>query len=128
MVSRDVLASRVSCQTISASGLTVPYLIRGLDVSSDLQAGLAAARAGDVYWRAVCTWCPIHSNHSEYMDCSVFSSTSRRPPNHVPAVPGIRAQRTMARWSLRTQFLKSDGGQAGMRTSFINLRLVIHYH
>ena len=27
----------------------------GLDVSSDLQAGLAAARAGDVYWRAVCT-------------------------------------------------------------------------
>ena len=100
----------------------------GLDVSSDLQAGLAAPRAGDVYWRAVCTWCPIHSNHSEYMDCSVFSSTSRRPPNHVPAVPGIRAQRTMARWSLRTQFLKSDGGQAGMRTSFINLRLVIHYH
>ena len=67
----------------------------GLDVSSDLQAGLAAPRAGDVYWRAVCTWCPIHSNHSEYMDCSVFSSTSRRPPNHVPAVPGIRAQRTM---------------------------------
>ena len=58
----------------------------GLDVSSDLQAGLAAARAGDVCWRAVCTWCPIQSNHSEYMDCSVFSSTSRRPPNHVPAV------------------------------------------
>ena len=25
----------------------------------------------------------------------LISSTSRRPPNHVPAVPGIRAQRTM---------------------------------
>ena len=63
-----------------------------LDVSSDLHVGLAAARAGDVCWRAVCTWCPIHNNHSEYMDCSVFSSPNHQITESRQRAPPQRAQ------------------------------------